>query len=121
MVIKQIQTIIILILALPLFSYSQNKGILLFELTDSSSGNHLPYTQVVIEGTNLSGSTDYYGTFVSDSLSFGTYDINIGGFDYHNLKIKVNLHQRKQLFKIKLTSKNVELHEVKIVNKGKED
>lgn len=121
MVIKQIQTIIILILALPLFSYSQNKGILLFELTDSSSGNHLPYTQVVIEGTNLSGSTDYYGTFVSDSLSFGTYDIIIGGFDYHNLKIKVNLHQRKQLFKIKLTSKNVELHEVKIVNKGKED
>lgn len=110
---------ILFLIALPLFSYSQNKGVLYIILIDSSSGEPIPFNQISIEGTSQVGTSDKKGLFVTDSLKYGIYQLNTVGYNYSNRTFKITLKQQKKTVRIQLTSDVIEIQEVKIKKSGK--
>lgn len=118
---KNIKANILLIVFLLLsISFAQSKGTLRGYVTDKSSGEALPYTNVAIENENRGAVTDSRGYFIISSLKADrTYNVMVSFVGYKTEKISVMILPNKVTsIDIELTPLGIEIDAVeKIANK----
>lgn len=77
-------TLVLFLLATPLFAFAQNTGKLAGRVLDASTGEPLPGATVVIVGTQLGTATDVDGNYFIIGVPVGTYDIQFSFVGYQS-------------------------------------
>lgn len=98
-------------------SFAQVKGTLRGYVTDKTSGEALPYTNVALEGTNRGSVTDHRGYFILSSLEANkTYKVVVSFVGYKTEKLEVTILPNKVTgIDIELTPLGIELEAVEKV------
>lgn len=110
--IKHIYYIIIFILGMSTNSYSQITKITGI-ITDSISGEILPFVNVQLMGTKLGATTDFTGKYIIETkVKADSILISYVGYKPQKIKIKIGAFQN---IDIKLASSNIELTAVIIL------
>ncbi|QQS37403.1 MAG: TonB-dependent receptor [Ignavibacteriales bacterium] len=113
------QKFIYLLLVIFLYSISllaQNYGTLRGNISDSLSGEALPYSNVLLEGTTLGASADLNGNFTIPGIPAKKYKLRISfvGYNTKFLDVTVKPNEIIQL-KIELSSSNVQLQAIEFI------
>ena len=72
---KFILLLVNLFLILPGFSFAQSSGKISGKITDASTGEPIPFTNVVIEGTSYGAASDFEGEYIIVYVPSGTYNV----------------------------------------------
>jgi len=57
------------------FTFAQSSGKIAGKITDASTGEPIPFTNVVIEGTSYGAASDFDGEYIIVNVPSGTYNI----------------------------------------------
>ena len=79
---------LLLALMLPIFVFAQSSGKIMGEVTDQETGEPLPGVNIILEGTNLGGTTDIDGYFVILNVPVGVYTLEVTYIGYTRLMIE---------------------------------
>lgn len=87
-------------------------------ITDVNDGSAIPFATVIISGTKLGTSTDVDGNFAFKNLAAGKYELvaSMLGYEKHSIKNIILKDGETKTFNIQLTSDEVELQEVIIMD-----
>ncbi len=91
---------IFLILISSLLIYSQDTGILSGTVKDAMTGDALPGVNVIIKGTYYGAATDINGKFKINSISVGSYNVDISLIGYKTVQytgIQIESNKTKDL------------------------
>lgn len=80
-------TIVLLLLATPMFALAQNTGKLSGKVIDSDTGDSLPGAQVLLIGTQRGTVTDIDGNYVVLGIPSGTYDVQFSFVGYQTVTV----------------------------------
>lgn len=64
-------------------------------VTDSTTGQPIPYANVVVSGTSLGASTNSEGFYHISSVIPGTYDLLVSQVGYHTKRVTVTIRERE--------------------------
>jgi outer membrane receptor protein involved in Fe transport len=78
------------------FSYAQSSGKITGKITDASTGEPVPFANVVVEGTNYGAASDIDGVYIIVNVPSGTYNIIASYIGYvktttQNVQVLTNL------------------------------
>ncbi len=85
---RSLQIILVLTLILAQMAFAGTTGKLTGRVINSETGEALPFSNVVIEGTTLGGAADADGYFIIINIPPGTYNINAIYLGYAKLTIQ---------------------------------
>lgn len=108
---------ILLLLLVSSTMFGSTTGKIVGRITDASTGEALPFVNVIIMGTNLGAASDMEGYFSILNVPPGTYEIKASAIGYNsvtvqNLKVSIGLTTDVNF---QLTSASIELSEDVVV------
>lgn len=115
---KLINLLLILLLMIPLLSYSQaSGGSITGVVRDRVTGETMPGVNVVIDGTLRGASTDAEGRFIISSLAGGTYSLTFSFISYASVKVDgVTVKEGAiSTINVTMTDSSVELADIVVV------
>ena len=79
---------ILLALMIPIFVFAQSSGKIMGVVTDKETGEPLPGVNIVLQGTNLGGTSDVDGYYVILNVPVGAYSIEATYIGYTSMIIE---------------------------------
>ncbi|MBN1406798.1 MAG: TonB-dependent receptor [Calditrichaceae bacterium] len=79
---------LLLALMLPIFVFAQSSGKIMGIVTDKETGEPLPGVNIVLQGTNLGGTSDVDGYFVVLNVPVGAYSLEASYIGYTTMIIE---------------------------------
>ncbi|MBP9580856.1 MAG: TonB-dependent receptor [Ignavibacterium sp.] len=80
--------VLISIIILSNFSFSQSTGKIMGKVTDAATSEGIPFANVMIEGTTIGAASDIEGNFVILNISPGVYSVTASYIGYQRVTIK---------------------------------
>jgi len=102
---------IIFILILSSFLLSENIS---GTITDQSSGEPLPYTNIILLENNRGTATDISGYYIIPNIDFGSYTIKIMMIGYATLEKSIQLDTSSEKFNFELIPEPIQGNEIKV-------
>lgn len=112
--LKHIIFLIILLVIFPNLNYSQKIGSLRGLVSDSTSGEALPFCNILVKGTNLGTASDSKGHFVFASLKANQrYKIVVSYMGYNSKEVEVFIEtNRLTTIKVLLSQQSIQMQTV---------
>lgn len=107
----------IVLLFFPLPTFAQQNSRIIGKIIDSATNEALPGANIVLEGTNLGASSDYFGNYSINNVSPGSYKLKVSYIGYNDYETDVNIVKAGSTIKldISLSISAVKMNEV-VVN-----
>lgn len=110
------------LLLLPLFLFAQAQVDLRGVVTDSTSGERLPFINVTIQGTNKGAATNINGFYLIPNISPGTYEVVASAVGYRKSVQKIAVKGDASVtLNFRLSQISVELDEVVVTESSKRE
>ena len=87
--------VLALVCVLPLWAQEEYDAHLVGHVLDEKTGEHLPYVNVQVKGTNIGTVTDESGHFFLKNLPLGKQTIVFSYVGYENLELPVKIEENK--------------------------
>lgn len=87
--------VLALICAVPIWAQEEFDAHLVGHVLDEKTGEHLPYVNVQVKGTNIGTVTDESGHFFLKNLPLGKQTIVFSYVGYENLELPVKIEENK--------------------------
>ena len=84
-----------LLCVLPMWAQEEFDAHLVGHVLDEKTGEHLPYVNVQVKGTNIGTVTDESGHFFLKNLPLGRQTIVFSYVGYENLELPVKIEERR--------------------------
>ena len=84
-----------LLCAVPMWAQEEFDAHLVGHVLDEKTGEHLPYVNVQVKGTNIGTVTDESGHFFLKNLPLGRQTIVFSYVGYENLELPVKIEENK--------------------------
>ncbi len=95
---------------------AQNYGTLRGSVTDSLTGESLPYSNMLLEGTTLGASADLNGNFIITGIPPKNYDLRVTYVGYITKTIPVQIKAGEMLqIRVSLAPSNIQLQAIEFI------
>ena len=102
---------VVSILVLSSFLLSENIS---GTITDQSSGEPLPYTNIILLENNRGTATDISGYYIIPNIDFGSYTIKIMMIGYTTIEKSIQLDTSSSKFDFELIPEPIQGNEIKV-------
>jgi len=110
---------LLLILLLPCLAVAQQldiRGV----VTDSATGERIPYANVLLKGTGKGAATNSAGFYLIPSVAFGRYELVVSSLGYQQTSKSITVSGTQTItVNFRLPQQSVEIDEIVVTGRGK--